>query len=342
MNLFNFNEKTNSFRQLLHNSGRVVLTTHHNPDGDALGSLLGMHFILNEIGVASSMLVPNSFPEFLAWLPGANNIIIHSKQRDLAESLLNEADLVVSLDYNGARRLEDMAEPFERSKGRRVLVYHHPNPESPFDIEFSYINVSSTAELVYELGCALLGDKPISYNAAVNIFVGIMTDTGSFSFAIPSPRTFEISGKLVEVGVNVEDIQRQVYSTFSEGRMRLLGFALSEKMKVFPQHRAAFISLSKEEMKRFNYSIGDTEGLVNYPLSVKGIVFSALFTENSSFIKVSLRSKGNFSVNEFCSKHFNGGGHRNAAGGKSFVSLTDTETYFEKLLEIYSQQLNLC
>lgn len=340
MHLNRFSDKVQDFRQLLECSRNVVLTTHHNPDGDALGSLLGMYYILKELGVKSEVLVPNAFPDFLAWLPGADAIIVHSKQKELAESKLTDADLVVSLDYNGSRRLEAMALPFEKSKAKMVLVDHHPDPESPFDLEFSYTQVSSTAELVYELGTMLLGETKISYNAAVNIFVGIMTDTGSFSYAIPSPRTFEISGKLIGLGVNVEAVQGLVYNTFSEGRMRLLGFALSEKMRVFPQHRAAYISLSKEELKRFGFSIGDTEGLVNYPLSIKGIVFSALFTENTSFVKVSLRSRGEFAVNEFCAKHFNGGGHRNAAGGKSFVSLGETEGVFERLLEEYSNQLN--
>jgi phosphoesterase RecJ-like protein len=234
-----------------------------------------------------------------------------------------------------------METSFSNAKAKKVLVDHHPHPEDTFDLQFSTINVSSTAELVYEMGCALVGEKNILLEAAVNIFVGIMTDTGSFSYAISSPRTFQIVGELVGKGVNLEEAQQRVYNTFSEGRMRLMGYSLAEKMKVFPQHKAAYISLSREELKKFNYSIGDTEGLVNYPLSIKGIVFSALFIENTSFIKVSLRSRGSFSVNRFCSEHFNGGGHTNAAGGKSFTTLTETERKFEELLNKYINELNL-
>lgn len=341
MILINFEANIANFRQLLSVSNRIVLTSHHNPDGDALGSLLGMYFILKKMNVITTMIIPNGFPEFLAWLPGADHIIVHSKNKALAEKEIAAADLIFSLDYNGASRLEGMETAFRLSKGKKVLVDHHPNPEDIFDIQFSTTKVSSTAELVYEIGCILTGEINISIEAAINIFVGIMTDTGSFSYAISSPRTFHIVGQLIGKGVNLEDVQQQVYNTFSEGRMRLMGYSLAERMKVFPQHKAAYISLSREELKRFNYSIGDTEGLVNYPLSIKGIVFSALFIENTSFIKVSLRSRGNFSVNKFCSENFNGGGHINAAGGKSFATLAETEIKFEELLDKYSKELNL-
>lgn len=340
MILVNFNENINRLRDLLSSSQHIVLTTHHNPDGDALGSMLGMYFILQKMGKKPRMVIPNGFPDFLAWLPGAEAITLFSKQKSIAKRLLNEAELLFALDYNGAKRLEDMEQLFRNSKGKKVLIDHHPNPEDEFELQFSDTSVSSTAELVYEIGSALIGEQHISTDESVNIFTGIMTDTGSFSYAISNPRTFDIIGKLIGNGVQLEEVQRQVYNTFSEGRLRLMGYSISEKMRVFPEHKAAYISLSREELKRFNYSIGDTEGLVNIPLSIKGIVFSALFVENTSFVKVSLRSRGSFSVNKFSNENFNGGGHTNAAGGKSFTTLAETEKVFETLLLKYNEELN--
>jgi phosphoesterase RecJ-like protein len=340
MILVNFKENINRLHDLLSSSQRIVLTTHHNPDGDALGSLLGMYFILRKMGTEPRMVIPNGFPDFLTWMPGSKEIILFSKQKVDAKRIINDADLLFALDYNGAKRLEDMEQLFRNAKGKKVLIDHHPNPDDDFVLQFSDTSVSSTAELVYEIGSALIGEQQIGTDESVNIFTGIMTDTGSFSYAISNPRTFDIIGKLIGNGVQLEEVQRQVYNTFSEGRLRLMGYSISEKMRVFPEYKAAYISLSREELKRFNYSIGDTEGLVNIPLSIKGIVFSALFVENTSFVKVSLRSRGSFSVNKFSNENYNGGGHTNAAGGKSFTTLTETEKVFETLLIKYSEELN--
>lgn len=336
----NLTQELQQIKELLRTKSRVVITSHHNPDGDAIGSVLGLYFILKEFGVEASMVLPNDIPEFLAWLPGAKDVVHHSKDKNKAIHLLQDAEIIFALDYNGPSRLEALSTFFKESAAIKILIDHHPNPEEGFTYYYSEVKASSTAELIFEFANLLESDKLITLNAAINIFAGIMTDTGSFSYGCSNPRTFEIVSKLISKGVVVEDVQQNVYNNFSEGRMRLLGHSLASKMKVFPEYCSAFISLSREELKRFKYSIGDTEGLVNYPLSIKGIVFSALFVENSNHIKVSLRSKGRFPVNKVSEMYFNGGGHLNAAGGKSFKTMDETEKDFMSIIEEFKNQLN--
>jgi phosphoesterase RecJ-like protein len=327
-------------KDLLLPHSKVVITSHHNPDGDAIGSVLGLYFALNEYGIESQMVLPNDIPDFLAWLPSSEKVIRASKQKALAIKSFEEADIIFALDFNGVSRLEDLSTTFDKAKATKVLIDHHPFPESSFDVYFSNVKSSSTAELVYEFVGSLKADSLVNYNAALSLYTGIMTDTGSFSYGCSNPRTFEIVSELIRKGVNVEVAQQNVYNNFSESRMRLLGYSLANKMKVFPQHKSAYISLTREELKSFGYTIGDTEGLVNYPLSIKNIIFSALFVENTNHIKVSLRSKGSFPVNKVSEEYFNGGGHLNAAGGKSFRSLEETENLFIQLIEKLKIDLN--
>ncbi|MDY0197369.1 MAG: bifunctional oligoribonuclease/PAP phosphatase NrnA [Tenuifilaceae bacterium] len=335
-----FPSEIQRIKQILVPTQNIIITSHHNPDGDAIGSVLGLYYILKELGLEAEMILPNDVPDFLAWLPGANGIIKYSKQKEEAKRLLANADIIFSLDYNGSSRLEKLSDDFARAKGIKILIDHHPFPSDEFNYTLSDTNVSSTAELVFEFAIALKGQQLITPDAAMCIYTGIMTDTGSFSYGCSNPRTFEIVAQLVKMGIDIETAQQNVYNTFSEGRMKLLGYALANKMKVYPKHRAAYISLTKKELKQFGYRIGDTEGLVNYPLSIKNIVFSALFIENTNHVKVSLRSRGNFPANLISEKVFNGGGHKNAAGGKSFTTLAETEEIFIKIIEEYSDQLN--
>lgn len=325
---------------LLKQNQNIVITSHHNPDGDAIGSILGLYHILTEMGISSTMIIPNDIPDFLSWLPGAEYIIRYSKKPDEARDRIKEAHVLFALDFNGTGRLEKLEKHFVESKAVKVLIDHHPNPEQGFNFYFSQTGASSTAELVYEFAHAIGSQSYINSNCAINLFAGIMTDTGSFSYACSNPRTFEIVSKLIGHGVNVEEVQQKVYNNFSENRMRLMGHSLANKMKVFPEYNAAYISLTRDELKRFNYQIGDTEGLVNLPLSIKNIIFSALFVENTGFVKVSLRSSGNFPVNKICEEYFNGGGHQNAAGGKSFATITETENKFIEVLNTYKDMLN--
>lgn len=321
-------------------SKNILITTHHNPDGDAIGSMLGLYHAFKEMGIDSNMVTPNGFPDFLSWMPESDKVVHFSKEKKRAETLLEQADLLFCLDFNGFRRVEDMSQALEKSPAKKVLIDHHPDPESPFQLIISYTEVSSTAELVYEVVEQMFGPKAINTESAVCLFAGIMTDTGSFSYACSRERTFQIAGKLIDKGVRVEQVQEQVYNNFSENRMRLLGFSLSERMKVLPEHKSAYIWLTKADLNQFKHQVGDTEGIVNYPLSIKGIVFSVLFTENDGFVKVSLRSRGDFAVNRFSQLYYQGGGHKNAAGGKSFMSMDKTIKKFEELLAKHSQDLN--
>ena len=332
--------KVNIIKDLLtDNSKQIVITSHHNPDGDAIGSMLGLYHVLKCMGYDATMISPNGFPDFLSWIEGSSLIHNFSRSKKKLSKIIQEAGIVFSLDYNGFARLEEMGEVVAQCSAKKIMIDHHPNPEKTFDVSISNVNVSSTAELVYEVSCLLCGSKTINIDSATSIYVGIMTDTGSFSYGCSRPRTFEIVAQLIAKGVDIESAQQRVYNNFSEGRMRLLGFALSSKMKVFPEFRSAYISLTRNELNQFSYAIGDTEGLVNYPLSIKGIVFSAMFVENEGFVKVSLRSRGTFPANLVSQKHYQGGGHKNAAGGKSFHSIAETEDNFLKILEEYRNEL---
>ena len=333
-------QEIQEIKDLLQSNTHIVITSHHNPDGDAVGSILGLHHILKAMGIHSTMVIPNEIPDFLVWLPGCADVVRYSKQGKKAKELLGNAEVLFALDYNGASRLEKMEKDFLNSKAKKILIDHHPYPENGFNFYFSETSVSSTAELVYEFALKIGAEPFINTNSAICLFTGILTDTGSFSYACSLPRTFEIVAKLIALGVKVEEVQLQVYNNFSEDRMRLMGHALASKMKVFPEYRAACIMLSRDELKRFHYRIGDTEGLVNLPLSIKNIVFSVLFVENTDFVKVSLRSIGNFPVNKVSEEYFKGGGHINAAGGKSFATMAETESKFLEILNQYKELLN--
>jgi len=333
-------KKVEEFKRILDTSKSIVLTTHHNPDGDAVGSILGLYHALKSKGYPVVAVTPNGFPDFLSWMPCSDEVIRYSDQKIIAVERILNADIVICLDFNGFKRTEEMGEYLMQSKGKKILIDHHPNPENHFDLQFSFTEVSSTCELVYELLSASFANDSVTTDSAICLFVGIMTDTGSFSYACSRGRTFQVAGELIAKGVNVEKVQGLVYNNFSAERMRLMGFSLNEKMKVLPEYKTAYISLTKEELKRFKNKMGDTEGFVNLPLAIKGIVFSVLFVEHDSFVKVSLRSRGSFPVNEISQKHFNGGGHMNAAGGKAFMSLSQVENFFEEILKSYSTILN--
>jgi len=330
----------NIIKNLISSKEQIVITSHHNPDGDAIGSVLGLHHILSAMGCNSIMIIPNEIPDFLTWLPGSEKILRFSKNSKVAAEAIRSAEIIFSLDYNSPKRLEGMQSNFDQSSAIKILIDHHPNPDSVFQWTLSDTRASSTAELVYEFAAIMDLESRVDENSALCIYTGIMTDTGSFSYACSNPRTFEIAAKLIAKGVKGEMAQQLVYNNFSESRMRLLGYSLESKMKVFPEFRTAFISLTQEELKRFKYKIGDTEGLVNYPLSIKNIIFSALFIENKGFVKVSLRSVGEFPANKICEEFFSGGGHVNAAGGKSFATMQETETKFVEILKQYQKELN--
>lgn len=319
---------------------RVTLLTHINPDGDAIGSMLGLYWFLLKKGCQVSMAVPNNFPHFLDWMDGADQILIFSKQRDRVKEELQNADLVFCLDLNESGRLGEMQPLFDGLDVTTILIDHHPEPDGKADHIFSVQEVSSTAELVFQLieglGDVELIDTPI----ATCLYVGMMTDTGCFSFNSSRPRTFEIVGELLLRGLDKDRTFSLVYDNYSLDRMRLLGYSLEQKLVVLPEHRTAYISLTRDELNRFNHAKGDTEGFVNYPFSVSNIRISALFIERKDHIKISFRSKGDFPINSLAAKFFNGGGHKNAAGGESYEELAATVKKFENLIGQYSDEIN--
>jgi len=314
--------------------------THINPDGDAIGSMLGLYWFLLKTGCEVSMAVPNNFPHFLDWMEGADQILVFSKQGDKVREEIQNSDLVFCLDFNEPGRLGEMQKVLEAIDVTMILVDHHPNPECKADLIFSDQEVSSTAELIYQLIEGLGDVELIDTLIATCLYVGMMTDTGCFSFNSSRPRTFEIVEELLLRGIDKDRTFSLVYDNYSEDRMRLLGYSLEKKMVILPEHRTAYISLTSDELKRFNHAKGDTEGFVNYPFSVSNIRISALFIEREDHIKISFRSKGDFPINSFAANFFHGGGHKNAAGGESYESLAVTVKKFENLIGQFSDEIN--
>ena len=262
------------------------------------------------------------------------------KHKKKADKLIAEANCIFHLDYNDAKRGGDMCESLTTSKARKVMIDHHPYPQLKVDYALSFTEACSTAELIYEFIVATGMAKHLNKDVATCIYTGIMTDTGCFSYNSSRSRTFEIVAELLGYSIEKDDIYRKIYDNFSEQRMRLLGFCINNKLQVFPKYRTALISLSLEEQKKYNFSPGDSEGIVNYPLSITGVCFTAMFIEKKDKVKISFRSRGSFPVNIFSEKHFQGGGHLNAAGGDLQLSLDETIKKFIDLLPTYAEELN--
>ena len=317
----------------------ILLLTHVDPDGDAIGSLLALYhyFRLREFHVTA--ITPNDFPGFLQWLPGSEAIIRFTKKKKTASELIDKAGVIFNLDFNDLERLGRMDNVVRKAKAYKILIDHHPDNQSFNDLEITDTSVSSTAELIFQVLNKMETKPFLTKEMAECLYTGILTDTGCFSYNSSHADTFRTVAELLETKIDKDRVFNLVYNNFSETRMKLLGFSLNEKMTVLPQYNTAYISLTIDEMKRYNFSVGDSEGFVNYPLSIKGICFSALFLERKDHVKISFRSKGNFPVNRFSEKHFNGGGHINAAGGESFESLNATLRKFHSLVEEYAGQL---
>ena len=325
--------------KILEKVKKITIITHFNPDGDAIGSSLALYHYLLEKEFDVSVIIPNRAPQFLHWLPGYNKIHVFDEATDSSKSLINDSELIFFLDFNVINRTKEMEKFLKNLPTRKILIDHHPDPENFADIIISSTEVSSTSELLYEFLTSFKVGSEINVDIAECLYTGVMTDTGSFSYNSSSPDTYFIVSKLIEQGIDKDKIFWKVYDNYSIDRMRLLGYCLNQKLKVFPEYAAAYISITRAELDKYNYEPGDSEGFVNYPLSIKGIVFSVIFIEHEEHIKISFRSKGEFYANHFAMKHFNGGGHRNAAGGYSDKSLEETLNKFEKELQIYKEDL---
>jgi len=303
----------------------VAVLGHTHPDGDALGSGLAMKEMLIRLGHNVSFITPDPFPSFLAWMKDADCILTHTKQAEKVEQIIKDASVVIFVDMNCVLRLESlsvfMTSVFDEKT--TILFDHHISPDENFSLSYWDTEVSSTSELIYnffeESGFLHMLDKQI----AEYLYVGIMTDTGSFSYSCNSPETYLILARLFELGIDGAYIHQQVYSTFTEKRLRLLGYSLSEKLTVHQDKGGAYIALSAADLKEYNYKVGDTEGLVNYTMTIQGIHFGVLLTEMEEYIKISLRSEGDIDVNQIANTYFNGGGHRNAAGAYFYGSLSE-------------------
>ena len=318
--------------KLIEAAERIVILTHLSPDGDAVGSSLGLYHFLREIGKEPVVVVPNRFPGFLNWMSGAADIVVLEEKHKEVQGLITEADLLICVDFNDLKRI-DGAKPFvEQSHAKKILIDHHLSPEAFADVTISHPEISSSSELVFRLICRMGFFQNITQACAESIYVGMMTDTGNFSYASQSPEIYHIISELLSKGIDKDNIYRLVYNTYSENRMRLMGFCLVEKMKLYKEQRTAVISLSLDELARFDYQVGDAEGFVNIPLSIEGIDVSVFVREDVKKVKMSFRSQGTFPVNKMASTYFNGGGHLNAAGGESYLSLAETLDKLEKVI----------
>jgi len=328
-----------NFSKLLQKSKTAVIISHFNPDGDALGSALALyHYLLNK-NIKPTIILPNIFPDFLDWMVTDENLIIYSsKNNSKIKELLDKSDIICCVDFNALHRTNKLELLIAKSKAKKVLIDHHLEPElSSFDYCYSKINISSTSELLFEVFLAMGDESLLNKKIAESIYVGIITDTGSFSYSCNHESTYLIAAKLVSMGIDCAHIQRLVYNNFTENRMRLFGICLSKNLFVLPEYKTAFIVLSMKDLKKYSYRVGDTEGIVNYAMAIKGIEFAALFVEREDVIRISLRSYGNLSVNSIARKYFEGGGHKNAAGANSYSSLKKTVSTFKNILPHLSE-----
>lgn len=316
-------------------SEHIVITSHKSPDGDSIGSSLGMLAFIEALGKKAVICHPDIAPEFLTWLEAAKDIRLFDTEKEVVTSLLNNADLIFCLDYNGSNRLgEEMGKELLNSRAQKIMIDHHLNPEDFAAITLSYPEIGSTSELVLEV-IEHTHPELLKIEIGTPLYMGIMTDTGSFRFPSVTARTHYLLGRLLEVGVKHNLIHERIFDTNTVDRLRLRGFALSEKLELFKDFKVALITLTEKELDVHNYKKGDTEGLVNVALSIQGIQAAAFFAEKDGVIKMSFRAKGDYFVNILASENFEGGGHKYAAGGVSKLSMNDTITKFKNLLPKY-------
>ena len=328
-------------KKILSTPKKVVIVPHKNPDGDAMGSTLGLYHYLEKLGHSATVIAPNDYPEFLKWIPGTESVVIHEKELAVADALISDADLIFTLDFNALHRCGAMGIPIENSKAIKVMIDHHQQPDAYAAFMYSDVTMCSTCQMVYHF-IEKMGDLDLIDTAIGEaLYTGIMTDTASFRFPLTTSTTHRVIAHLIDVGVEKSKIHNSVYDTNSFGRLQLLGCALNN-LRFLENFKTAYISLSNKELDAHGFEKGDTEGLVNYGLSLKGAKFAVIFIEHKeeSIIKISFRSKGSFDVNAFARTHFHGGGHKNASGGRSNLNLEDTIANFISILEDYKLELN--
>jgi len=328
-------------KQLLSVQKNIVIVPHKNPDGDAIGSTLGLLHYLLKTNHNATIIAPNDYPEFLKWLPLEHTILKHESETTVCNNLIENADLIFTLDFNALHRAGNMESVLQKSKAIKIMIDHHQQPDGYAKYTYSDVSMSSTCQMVYHFLDKIEALSFIDKDIATCLYVGIMTDTGSFRYRSTTSTTHRIIADLIDKGADNTKIHNSIYDTNSYNRMQLLGVALNN-LKIIPESRTAYTSLSQNELQQYDYKKGDTEGFVNYALSLNNIILAAIFIEDkqNNIIKISLRSKGDFSVNELSRNHFEGGGHTNAAGGKSNTSLETTIEKFISILPVHNSALN--
>ena len=334
-------------KEYLDKANKVVILTHLAPDGDAMGSALGLwHYCSDERLAVSgerkvTVIVPNAFPAFFNWMPGADKVRIYEKETEACNALIAEADLFLCTDFNDPKRIGPMGEKMMASSAPKVLIDHHLNPVHFADEEHSHPEASSACEVLYK-ELKNEGLNELSTELATCLYTGLMTDTGNFSFNSTSCELYEMIAELIRAGVKKDDIYNAVFNQYSTDRMRLMGYALYRKMRIFPSHHLALITLSADELDQYHYQPGDCEGLVNMPMQIADVYYSVFMREERAKpgtpkprIRISLRSQGDRPVNIWASEVFHGGGHANASGGELFGSLQQAVRLLEQTYPQY-------
>ena len=319
-------------RSLINKAQHIAITCHKSPDGDALGSSLALCHVLRRLGKDADVVTPDMAPKSLEFIPGVRDIVVFTKHELRARHVLNQAQLIFCLDYNALQRIDRLGEIIEPLKTPRVLIDHHLNPEDIFNLSISFPDASSTCELVFRVFMQMGLLRFMDRQAASCLYVGLMTDTGGFAYSCDNSEFYEILASIMKRRIDRISLYNLAMNTFSADSLRLQGYAINEKMTLYPQQGAALIVLDKQELERFNYCRGDTETLVNKPLAIPEVYWSVFMREDADRIKISCRSQGDFSVSKICSDYFNGGGHENAAGGEFYGSLDDAVALFHRVL----------
>ena len=319
-------------RALINGVQRIAITCHKSPDGDALGSTLALCHVLRRLGKDATVVTPDMAPKALEFIPGVRDLVVFTKHEVRARRILTEAQAIFCLDFNSLHRIDRLGEIIEPLSTTRVLIDHHLDPEDAFDLSISFPEASSTCELVFRVLMQMGLLRMMDRQAASCLYVGLLTDTGGFAYSCDNPEFYEIISSILRRRIDRVNLYNKAMNTFSADSLRLQGYAISEKMQLFPDQGAALIVLDKSDLDRFNYNRGDTETLVNKPLAIPGIYWSVFLREDADRIKVSCRSQGDFSVSDICSRYFNGGGHENAAGGEFYGTIDEAVQAFRQVL----------
>ena len=331
-----------TLRSLIADAETIVLCCHQNPDGDAMGSMLGWGAVLQQMGKEPLMVVPDQYPDYLQWLPNTEKVVRYDKRKEFVDTVLKIADLVFCLDFNSLSRTDEMEESLKRSPAKKVLIDHHPQPDVDATLCFSQPEASSASELVFRIVWQLGLFEELGKHFAVPVYCGMMTDTGGFTFNSNDPDVFFIISQLLTKHINKDKIYRNVYHNYSEHRLRMVGFVLCNRLVVDEKRHAAYYTLTRDDLKQFHFVKGDAEGLVNMPLQIKGLKLSISLredTERDNLVWVSLRSVDAFPCNKVAEQFFNGGGHLNASGGRVYGSIDDAVQVVKEALQTYEEEL---